>query len=266
MRNAEFLLLDISNTFAKWALATRTRIGPVKKWPTSNLSVRVLREVLTDSSALRVVVSSVVPAATKRIARALPRETIFVGPKTCGGLKIDYPAPEHIGADRLANALACIEIFGAPSIVVDFGTAVTFDVISGQSAYVGGVIAPGLNLMADYLHSRTALLPHISLTRPLRAVGKSTRGAMLSGAVYGYRGLVAEILRRVSEEEFPDQAVTVVATGGDAKLIGETLELFDHIDPQLTLKGLQLIAQKHFPPPRAPRRPGTHKQKEEQKK
>ena len=113
---------------------------------------------------------------------------------------IDYPRPETIGADRLANATAATALYGSPAVVVDFGTAVTFDVISADRKYIGGVIAPGLNAMTDYLHKRTALLPRVTLREPRRAVGRSTAEAMRSGAVYGYRGLVAEILRQVVKE------------------------------------------------------------------
>jgi type III pantothenate kinase len=102
------------------------------------------------------------------------------------GVGIDYPKPETIGADRLANAAAAVALYGSPAIVVDFGTAVTFDVISAAGDYAGGVIAPGLNAMTDYLHNRTALLPRVSLREPHRAIGRSTVEAMRSGAIHGY--------------------------------------------------------------------------------
>jgi len=126
--------------------------------------------------------------------------------------------------------------------VVDFGTAVTFDVISPEGNYIGGVIAPGLNAMTDYLHDRTALLPLIRLREPGSAVGRSTKGAMLSGAVHGYRGLVAEILRQIRREAFPRHRPKIVVTGGDSALIAAGLPLFDAVDPLLTLKGLLVAA------------------------
>ena len=135
------------------------------------------------------------------------------------GVGVDYPKPESIGADRLANAAAVAELYGTPAVVVDFGTAVTFDVVSAQCCYIGGVIAPGLEAMTNYLYKRTALLPKLTLAEPRRAVGRSTKGAMMSGAVFGYRGLVKEILAKVGAEAFGKRQAKVVATGGYAQLI-----------------------------------------------
>jgi len=129
-----------------------------------------------------------------------------------------------------------------PAIVVDFGTAVTFDIVSERRAYVGGVIAPGLEAMSKFLYERTALLPRISLKEPRRAVGKSTTEAMLSGAVFGYRGLVREILVRIKKEKFRRKPVHVVATGGYARLIAGVLPEIHEIYPHLTLEGLRIIA------------------------
>ena len=116
------------------------------------------------------------------------------------GIGIDYPKPATIGADRLANAIAAHARFGAPVVVVDFGTAVTFDVVDAAANYTGGIIAPGLSAMTDYLHEKTALLPRIKIAEPESVVGKNTRGAMLSGAVHGYRGLIAELVRQLKRE------------------------------------------------------------------
>jgi type III pantothenate kinase len=162
------------------------------------------------------------------------------------GVGIDYPSPRTIGADRLANAAACAALHGFPGVVVDFGTAVTFDVISRAGDYIGGVIAPGLNAMTGYLHDRTALLPNITLREPTTAVGRSTRDAMLSGAVHGYRGLVKEILAQIRSEAFPKARPRIIATGGDAQLIAGQVGLFDVVDPLLTLRGLLVIAQRNL--------------------
>src|SRR3989442_15504375 len=121
-----------------------------------------------------------------------------------------------MGGDRPANAAAVAQLYGYPAIVVDFGTAVTFDVVSAGGDYVGGVIAPGLEAMTSFLYNQTALLPKLSLREPVSAIGKTTRDAMMSGAVFGYRGLVREILVRVSFENFPGAKARVVATGGNA--------------------------------------------------
>ncbi len=235
-----YLLIDISNSFTKFTKASPGRLGKPVRVPTADLKSTTFRKHLRPRD--KVVLSSVVPAATKRISSALPEDTIFVGPKNAADLRINYPQPSRIGADRLANAIACVRLHGSPAIVVDFGTAVTFDVISNDGAYVGGVIAPGLGVMAEYLFTRTALLPLIQVKRPKRVVGKSTREAMLSGAVHGYRGLVREILIRIREEQFPRSKPLVIATGGDSAVLNESLSLFDLTDPLLTLRGLQLIA------------------------
>ena len=158
------------------------------------------------------------------------------------GLTIDYPKPKSIGADRLANAVAVTELYGFPAIVVDFGTAVTFDIVSGERKYIGGVIAPGLEAMTNFLYQRTALLPKISLKEPRSVVGKSTSEAMLSGAVIGYRGLVREILMRIKAEHFPRKKLYVVGTGGYARLIARELPEIGAIRPHLTLEGLRIIA------------------------
>lgn len=157
------------------------------------------------------------------------------------GITIDYPRPQSIGADRLANAAAVAELYGRPAIVVDFGTAVTFDVVSEGGSYIGGVIAPGLEAMTNFLYERTALLPRLSLKEPHRAVGKSTVGAMRSGAIFGYRGLVREILARIKAEQFLGKKVVVVATGGYAHLITSELPEVAVIHPHLTLEGLRIV-------------------------
>jgi len=133
-------------------------------------------------------------------------------------------------------------LYGCPAIVVDFGTAVTFDIISARGAYIGGVIAPGLEAMTNFLYQRTALLPRLSLREPRSAVGRTTRDAMISGAVFGYRGLVCEIIARIKNERFRRQKVRVVATGGYAQLIAARIPLIESVHPNLTLEGLRLVA------------------------
>jgi type III pantothenate kinase len=191
-----------------------------------------------------VVVSSVVPAKNSAISRAASKKAnvIWLDWKLKLGVEIDYPKPRSIGADRLANATAVAELYGFPAVVVDFGTAVTFDVVSERRAYVGGVIAPGLEAMANFLYQRTALLPRFSLKEPRLAVGKSTIEAMLSGAVFGYRGLVREILARIKAEQFPRRRVYIVGTGGYARLVAGRLPEIGVVRPHLTLEGLRIVA------------------------
>ena len=190
------------------------------------------------------VVSSVVPAKNSPISTAAKKKArvLWLDYNLNLGVGVEYPKPHSIGADRLANAAAVAEIYGFPAIVVDFGTAVTFDVVSERRTYIGGVIAPGLEAMTRFLYQRTALLPSISLREPRRALGKSTTEAMRSGAVLGYRGLVREILARIRAEQFPRKRVFVAATGGYAQLIAAALPEIDVVHPHLTLEGLRIVA------------------------
>lgn len=236
------LLIDISNSFTKAAVATGQRIGKVHRFPTSSLTAAVLKRTFTRPD--RVILASVVPAQIPAVEAAFG-SVCLVGPHLDLGVGIDFPSPAAIGADRLANAAGCAAHYGFPAIVVDFGTAVTFDVLSAKGDYIGGVIAPGLESMTTYLHTRTALLPNIRLSEPASVVGRTTRDAMLSGAIHGYRGLVREILQNIRSEAFPRKRPHIIATGGDAALIGARVPLFDSIDPQLTLKGLLTIARRN---------------------
>jgi len=187
------------------------------------------------------VVCSVVPKKNGVVRKVARRSRIlWLTPRVKLGVGIDYPNPKTIGADRLANAAAVASIYGCPAIVVDFGTAVTFDIVSAQRKYVGGVIAPGLESMTNFLYQRTALLPKLSLKEPRSAVGKSTIEAMRSGAVIGYRGLVREIIARIKAERFPGKKVHVIATGGYADLIATRLPEIDAVHPNLTLEGLRI--------------------------
>lgn len=189
------------------------------------------------------VVSSVVPKKNRVIATA-SRKTrkVWLKPGAKIGVGIDYPDSKTIGADRLANAAAVAALYGCPAIVVDFGTAVTFDIVSDDRNYIGGVIAPGLEAMTNFLYQRTALLPKLSLKEPRRAIGRSTIEAMRSGAVFGYRGLVREIIAQIKAERFPRKKVHVVATGGYAELIAARLNEIDLVHPNLTLEGLRIVA------------------------
>lgn len=237
----DVLLVDISNTFVKLALASGEQIGRVHRLPTKTLSSAQIRAIIKGRRLRGAVAASVVPEKNREVDDACGA-VCWVGPDVKLGVGIDYPSPKGIGPDRLANAAGCKAHYGVPAIVVDFGTAVTFDVLSPEGDYIGGVIAPGLNAMTEYLHDRTALLPLIRLSEPVSAVGRSTRDAMISGAVYGYRGLVSEIIRQVRKEAFPRKRPKVIATGGDAELIASGSTHFDAVDSLLTLKGLLVVA------------------------
>lgn len=242
-RKADYLLVDISNSYTKLAFSSLQRAGAARKIATRDLTRAGLERLLGERSVRAVIVSSVVPAKNAIVTKAAGKaRVLFIDANCTLGVGVDYPDPETIGADRLANAAAVAQLYGRPAIVVDFGTAVTFDVVSAKGNYIGGVIAPGLEAMTSFLYQRTALLPKLTLREPASAIGKTTRAAMMSGAVYGYRGLVREIIARISTEAFPKRRVRVVATGGYAQLIAARLPEIEAVHPGLTLEGLRLIA------------------------
>ena len=156
------------------------------------------------------------------------------------GVPVNYPHPERIGADRLANAAAASRLMGTPSVVCDFGTALTFDVLDGKRGYIGGIICPGLPLMFDYLAEKTALLPHVEPSRTKAVVGRNTTQAMQIGARLGYRGMVREILTAL-EQDLGAKPLPVCCTGGYAGWIFKDWDVEAIIDPKLTLKGLGYI-------------------------
>lgn len=238
-----YLLIDISNSFTKLAFASPRRVGRTRRIATDKLSASYLRRVRGARKIDCFVISSVVPRKNKAIKAAAGKTKIlWLSSKLKLGVGVDYPSPATIGADRLANAAAVTALYGWPAIVVDFGTAVTFDIVSARKKYIGGVIAPGLEAMTNFLYQRTALLPKLSLREPRRAVGRSTVEAMRSGAVLGYRGLVREIIARIKEAEFPRGRVHVAATGGYARLVAAKLPEIDAVRPDLTLEGLRIVA------------------------
>jgi type III pantothenate kinase len=240
---SDYLLIDISNSFTKLAFASKEKVARPKRIATPELTKNFLRSLIQNRKIDMFVVSSVVPKKNREVRRAAGKtRLLWLNSKVNLGVGIDYPEPKTIGADRLANAAAVTALYGWPAIVVDFGTAVTFDIISAQRKYIGGVIAPGLEAMTSFLYQRTALLPKLSLSEPRSAIGRSTIGAMKAGAIFGYRGLVREIVARIRAERFPRTAVRVVATGGYAQLIAARLPEVDAIHPNLTLEGLRIAA------------------------
>lgn len=242
-RKSDYLLVDISNSYTKFAFSSTARVARPSQVPTRQLTQDALRRVLKSHHAGAIVVSSVVPKKNALITKSAEgARVLFIDSKCRLGVGVDYPAPHTIGADRLANAAAVAHLYGVPAIVVDFGTAVTFDVVSAAGDYVGGVIAPGLEAITSFLYDRTALLPRLTLREPANAIGRTTRAAMMSGAIYGYRGLVREIIKRISAESFARKKVRVVATGGYARLIARQLPEIEEVHPGLTLEGLRLVA------------------------
>lgn len=246
------LLFDIGNTHTHLGLANARRVlrqmdVPTAGWRSGSAAARI-RKFVGRTKLTGVALCSVVPSATPRITRFV-RQTwklpaLELTPDTLRGVGIDYPKPHTIGPDRLANAVAARHEFGTPVVVVDFGTAVTFDVVNGRGDYVGGIIAPGLAAMTDYLHEKTALLPRIRVREIQTSIGKSTETAMLVGAVHGYRGLVRGLVTEL-KRELKSPRLRVVATGGYAKLIAARLPEISAVAPNLTLEGLRLVWLAH---------------------
>lgn len=240
-KTGDYLLVDVGNGRTKFGLATREDILAQCDLPTAMIGADALGSLLENWHWRSVVVSSVVPTATERLREIYGESMLNLRADVNLGIGIRYPKPETIGADRLANAVALAKLYGAPGVVIDFGTAVTFDIVEGDGAYVGGVIAPGLHLMTEYLHERTALLPRVQLREPERAIGQSTEGAILSGAAIGYRGMVRGILEALKGELGHPATLHVVATGGDARWIASQMAEIDEVDEDLTLQGLRLV-------------------------
>jgi type III pantothenate kinase len=243
-----WLLIDNSNTRTKFALGDAERLGDWRGiLATAGISPERLAGVIEGITFQAAIICSVVPAKAVVLREFFERRcpVHFLGPESPLGMAIDYPLPAQIGADRLANAAGVLTRHGAPAIVIDFGTAVTFDVISDQPAYCGGVIAPGLGAMSGYLPQKTALLPAIELEEPASAIGKSTVHAMQVGAVFGYRGLVREIIARIRMELAGNPKI--IATGGDAALIARGVSEIEIVDPDITLDGLRQVAARVFP-------------------
>lgn len=245
--DAPYLLVDVGNGRTKLALADHAQIFEQRDTSTPGLGDASIREILMGWDFTTVVASSVVPKATAALQSFFPRNFILLKHDIPLGIGIRYPKPETIGADRLANAIALTHLHGAPGIVIDFGTAVTFDIVEADACYVGGVIAPGLRLMTDYLHERTALLPQVDLQEPETAIGKSTVGAILSGAAIGYRGMVRGILEALRKELGNPSQLKIIATGGDAKWIASGLPEIEAVDEDLTLQGLRLLGNMNLP-------------------
>lgn len=239
----KWLLVDNSNTRTKFALADRNGLLAWRGClATTELAEETLDDFLKKSVYHGAVVASVVPVKERLLVDYLARRvpTHRLDWRSPLGMGIDYPEPSQIGADRLANAVGVMARYGTPAIVVDSGTAVTFDVVSGKPAYCGGVIAPGVSAMTRYLAQATALLPQIELAEPVSAIGKTTVEAMQVGAVIGYRGMVRGILARICAEM--EGEPVIVATGGDAGLLARGLPEIREVDPDLTLEGIRQVA------------------------
>ena len=201
------------------------------------------RRGVDPAHAEAVVISSVVPPlhfTLEQMARKyFGRKPLFIEPGVRTGMPIRYDNPTEVGADRIVNAVAARELYGAPVIVVDFGTATTFDLINAAGEYAGGIIAPGITISAEALFAHASRLYRVDIRKPTELIGKNTAGAMQAGIYYGYIGRVDGILERLLAEF--SGVKTVVATGGQADLIASGSRYIREVAPMLTLVGLKLI-------------------------
>ena len=246
------LLLDIGNTHTHIGLGNAAKVTRARDLRTADVIAGKIGTELVRfvgrSKLSGACFCSVVPAATEpaqaAVGAASGLTALQLTSDTLRGVGIRYPRPRTIGQDRLANALAARHHFGDPVLVVDFGTAVTFDVVDRAGDYIGGIIAPGLAAMTDYLHEKTALLPRIRIREPRAVVGKDTEQAMLIGAVHGYRGLVRGLIGEL-KRDLRARRLPVVATGGYARLMARGLPEITAVRPDLTLEGLRLLWHAH---------------------
>lgn len=247
-----FLAVDIGNTHAHFGIINQRKILDQWSVPTSSLgddlSLWSWQDKLKGKKLSGCCYCSVAPSVNKVFERHLSKIVKKIHHLNCRnikGIKIQYPKPEEIGQDRLANAVAAKNLYGCPAIVIDMGTAVTFDILSAEGYYEGGIIAPGLSLMTHYLNEKTELLPKIPASEievPASVIGKSTVAAMKVGCGLGYAGMIESMLKAVLEElrNSSQEEVSVTLTGGDAgKLLQSNLRVYDY-EKSLTLLGLAI--------------------------
>ena len=246
------LAIDVGNTSTAIAVVTKGRVlacthlrGGLREEAAA--CRKCVQTLFCDYPLSGAVIASVTPSVDgdwqRLVLDVLGTPPHFVTHTSPLGLSVDYPAPERVGADRLANSAGAVARYGAPVIVADFGTALTFDVIDPRPAYIGGVIAPGLPLMTDYLCERTELLPHIDPHGPVLPIGRTTEDAMLIGACVGYRGMVREILSHIRQGDGMASA-PLVATGGYASWALQEYDEPYTLDPELTLRGLGEVSSR----------------------
>ena len=251
------MVLDVGNT--NIVLGVFEGKGLVRNWRISTnkdktadeygLQIRMLFEYsgIKCSDMAAVIISSVVPTVMSALesmsANYFGIKPLVVGPGVKTAMPIRYDNPKEVGADRIVNAIAAYEIYGGPLIVVDFGTATTFDAISADGAYLGGAIAPGIGISTEALYTKAAKLPRIELLKPKAVIGKNTVSSMQSGIIYGFVGQADGIVSRMKKEM--GGKAYVVATGGLAELISNESGLIDTINSNLTLEGLRIIYERN---------------------
>jgi type III pantothenate kinase len=246
------LLIDIGNTSVTLGVSRGSKITNLSHIKTAECSIEkikiIIAKTLETSKITGAALCSVAPLINKKFTKIIKNRykinTLVIEHNLDIGISIDYPEPESIGPDRLANAAGAADKYGCPVIVADFGTALTFDIISADGAYIGGIITPGLPLMADYFAEKTALLPHIDLKGGRGVIGKSTTAAMRIGAKLGYSGIVREVVTQLKKKHGLENAI-LCATGGYAKWVLGNLDIPFKFDRTLTLYGILKIYEKN---------------------
>jgi type III pantothenate kinase len=238
------LAIDIGNTNINCGIFTGKRLVRRFSIPTKGYSIQRLRKLLGGADIDDSIICSVVPELTcilkDDLRKLLHKEPYCLGENLKVPIKNLYHKPKQVGQDRLVNAYAGIMLYGAPLVVVDFGTAITFDVVSKNREYLGGVILPGLEISLDVLHKSTALLPQVGLSRPKGIIGRDTQGSILSGVVYGSAILVNGLIKQI-KKELGYSRLETIGTGGSIRLIRPLLKQIRRTDLNLTLKGLALL-------------------------
>ena len=239
--NTIFSIWDGTKFVSTWRTATdhQRTADQYFVWLSTLMSLQNIKANITD-----VIISSTVPRVVFNLRvlsdRYFGTRPIVVGKAECQiPIEVRVEAGTAVGPDRIVNSVAGYNLFGGNLIIVDFGTATTFDVVDYDGAYVGGVIAPGVNLSLQALHQMAAALPHVDIAKPKEVIGKNTVSCMQSGVFWGYIGLVKEICRKIKEEK--KETMKVVATGGLAPLLQSAETLFENVDENLTMHGLRLI-------------------------
>lgn len=240
------LLLDVGNTFAKYVLVDNGNFGEIQRIPTKAFGLPALKKVLPRNSNLLCCFCTVVPWAADCIRHAIPHAIELTWFADID-IQFDYPSPETLGADRIANVVACKTFYRVPAIIVDVGTAATFDVLDESGRFCGGAIAPGFELMTKALAQNTAKLPAVEPNYGCQAIGKSTVEALQAGVSIGLRGTIREIVQAISEEQFSGKKPFILGAGGAISHLAASLPIFDAIEPNLPLRGLYAFAKKRFP-------------------
>lgn len=236
------LLLNINNTFTKLASNDRQgRVGRMRRIPTAGLTKAYLAALRARTPNTRAVVACVVPAKLRIVEQVFSTRLLVVSPKlNLGRLVLDYPGAQALGTDRIANLVAAAHDYEGSRIVLDCGTAVTLNLLTRDHRFIGGMIAPGLQLFSDYLKERTALLPSARLGPVTRVIGRNTGESVDAGVNAGYEGMLAHLIREAAREA-GFRKPKLIVTGGDGKLFASRLPLFHALDEILPMRGLALL-------------------------